>query len=81
MVVAFGLGSGSCLVHFLSSNAFIPGIDYYMHRKVVESLRVYIIRGLCIGSILFLGFGDNAQAAFVQLPVCKEPPSDRVEAQ
>jgi len=29
MVVAFRLGSGSCLVCFLCSNLFIRGIDYY----------------------------------------------------
>jgi len=27
MVISFGLGSGSCLVRFLCSNLFIPGID------------------------------------------------------
>ena len=40
MVIEFGLGSGSCLVHFLCSNLFILGIDYYMRRKVFRSLRV-----------------------------------------
>ena len=43
MVVAFGLGSGSCLVRFLCSNLFISGIDYYTRREVFGLLRVYFL--------------------------------------
>jgi len=48
MVVAFGLGSGSCLVRFLCSNLFISGIDYYMHHKVFGSLKVYFIYSILL---------------------------------
>jgi hypothetical protein len=51
MVVAFGLGSGSCLVCFLGSNLFISGIDYYMRREGFGSLKVYFIYRFCIGFI------------------------------
>jgi hypothetical protein len=40
MVVAFGIGLGSCLVCFLCSNLFIPGIDYYTCREVFGSLKI-----------------------------------------
>jgi len=43
MVVVFRLGSGSCLVRFFCSNRFISGIDYYTHREVFGSLKVYFI--------------------------------------
>jgi len=56
MVVAFGLGSGSCLVRFLCSNLFISEIDYYMCHKVFGSLKVYLIYGFCIGFILVVVF-------------------------
>jgi len=56
MGVAFGLGSGSCLVRFLCSNFSISGIDYYMHREVFGSLKVYFIYGFCICSILLVLF-------------------------
>jgi len=56
MIVAFGLGSGSCLVRFLCSNLFISGIDYYTRREVLGSLKVYFIYRLCIGFILFVLF-------------------------
>ena len=49
MAVAFGLGSGSCLVHFLCSNLFISGVDHYMHGEVFGSLKVHCIYGFCIG--------------------------------
>jgi len=80
MVVAFGLGSGSCFVCFLCSNLFISGIDYYTRREVFESLRVYFLYGFCIGCILFIVLWDIAHAAFLQLLACKEPPCDGVEA-
>jgi len=51
MVVAFGLGSGSCIVHVLCSNLLISGIDYYTCREVFGSLRVYFIYEFCIGFI------------------------------
>jgi hypothetical protein len=51
MVVAFWLGSGSCLVCFLCSNLFISGIDYYTGREVFGSLKVYFIYRFCIGFI------------------------------
>jgi hypothetical protein len=53
MVVAFRLGSGSCLVHFLCSNLFISGIYYYTRREVFGSLKVYFISGFCSGFIFF----------------------------
>ena len=56
MVVAFRLGSGSCLVHFLCSNLFISGIDYYTHREVFGSLKFRSIYGCCIGSVLLVKF-------------------------
>jgi len=56
MVVAFGFGSGSCLVHFLCSNLFISSIEYYTHREVFGSLKVYFIDGFCIGFILLVLF-------------------------
>jgi len=56
MVVAFGLGSGSCLVHFLCSNRFISGIVYYIRREVFGSLKVYFIYGFCIGFIVLVSF-------------------------
>jgi hypothetical protein len=43
MVLAFGVGSGSCLVRFLCANLFISGIDYYTSREVFGSLKVYFI--------------------------------------
>jgi len=64
MVVAFGIGSGSCLVCFLCSTLFISGIDYYMHRKLFESLRVYFLHGFCIGFILFIVLWNIEHAAF-----------------
>ena len=66
MVVVFGSGSGSCLVHFLCSNPFITGIDYYTHRDVFESRRVYFLSGFCIGLVLFIGLWDIVHAAFLQ---------------
>jgi len=57
MVVAFRLGSGSCVFHFLCSNLLISGIDYYTHRKFFRSLKDYFIYRFCIGSIL-LGLFD-----------------------
>jgi hypothetical protein len=56
MVVAFGLGSGSCLVRFLCSNLFISSIDYYTRREVFGSLKVYFIYRFCIGFILLVLF-------------------------
>jgi hypothetical protein len=69
MVVAFMLGSGSCLVHFLCSNLLISGIYYCMHRKVFGSLKVYLIYGICTGFIcigfnLFIVLWDIPHAAF-----------------
>jgi len=52
MVVAFGLGSGSCLVCVLCSNLSISGIDYYTRHEVFGSLKVYFIYGFWIGFIL-----------------------------
>ena len=86
MVVAFGLGSGSCLVRFLCSNLFISGIDYYTRREVFGSLKVYFIYGFCTGFI-FIGFSlfivlwDIGHAACLQLLACNEPPCDGVEAE
>jgi len=86
MIVVFRYGWGSCLVHFLCSNLFISGIDFYICRKVFESLKVYFIYGFCIGFmfigfILFIVLWDIMDAAFLQLLACKEPPCDGVDAQ
>jgi len=54
MVIAFGLGLGSCFVCFLCSSLFISGIDYYTRREVFGSLKVYFIYGFCIGFILLV---------------------------
>jgi len=54
MVVAFGLGSGSCLVRFLCSNLFMSAVDYYTRCEVFGLLRVYFIpsiMGHCTCSI------------------------------
>ena len=56
MGVAFGLGSGSCVVCFFCSNLFISGIDYDTHREVFGSLKVYFIYRFCIGFILLVLF-------------------------
>jgi len=55
MVVAFGLGSGSCLVRFLCFNLFFSGIDYYTRREVFGSLKVYFIYAFCT-AFMFIGF-------------------------
>ena len=54
MLVAFGLGSGSCLVHFLRSNPSISDIDNYTRREVFGSLKVYYIYWFCVGLILLV---------------------------
>jgi hypothetical protein len=54
MFVAFGLGSGSCLVCFLCSNLFISGIDHYMRHEVFGSLKIYFIYRFCIGFIVLV---------------------------
>jgi hypothetical protein len=85
MVVAFRLGSGSCLVRFLSSNIFMSGIYYYMHREVFGSLKVYFVYGFCTGFI-FIGFNsfivlwNIAHAVSLELLACKEPLCHGVEA-
>jgi len=56
MVITFGLGSGSCVVFSLCSNVYISGRDYYSHRAVFGSLKVYFIDGFCIGCILLVYF-------------------------
>jgi hypothetical protein len=72
MVIAFRLGSGSCLVRFVLANLFISGIYYYTRREAFGSLKVYFIFGICTGFI-FTGFSvfivlwDIALAAFLQL--------------
>jgi hypothetical protein len=48
MVVAFGLGSGSCIIRFLCSNPVISGIDYYTHREVFGSLKVSFSYGFVL---------------------------------
>jgi hypothetical protein len=45
MVVAFRLGSGSCLVRFLCANLLISGIYFDARRVVFGSLKVYCIYG------------------------------------
>jgi len=56
MVVAFVLGSGSCLVRFLCSNLSISAIDENTRRNVSVSLKVYFIYGFCIGFIFLVLF-------------------------
>jgi hypothetical protein len=56
MVVAFGLGSGSCLLRFHCFNLFISGIDFYTRREVFGLLKVYFIYRFCIGLILLVLF-------------------------
>jgi hypothetical protein len=86
MVVAFRLGSRSCLVCFLCSNLFISGICYYTGREVFGSLKVYFIYGfctgfICIGYSLFIVLWDITHAPFLQLLACKEPLCDGFEDQ
>jgi hypothetical protein len=86
MVVAFGLGSGSCLVHFHCSNLFISGFDYYTRHEVFGSLKVYFIYGFCTGCIcigfsLFIVLWDIGHTACLQLLACNKPPCDGVEAE
>ena len=81
MVVAFGLGWGSCYVCFLCSNLFVSSIDYYMCHEDFESLRVYSLYGFCIVYISFIVLWDIAHAAFLQHLACKESPCDGVETQ
>jgi hypothetical protein len=86
MVIAFGFWLGSCLVRFLCSNGSISGIDYYTHREVFGSLKVYFIYGFGAGFIfmeccLFILLLDIGHAVCLQLLVCKQPPYDGVEAQ
>jgi hypothetical protein len=81
MIVAFGLGLGSCHVCFFSSNQFISRIDYYMCCEVFRFLRVYFMYWFCISFILFIVLWDIAHAAFFQLLACNEPPRDGVETQ
>jgi hypothetical protein len=86
MLVAFRLGSGSCLLRFFCSNLFTSAIDYYTHCEVFGSLKVYFIYGFCTGFI-FIGFSlfivvwDIAHAEFLQLLAYSKPPCDGVEAQ
>jgi hypothetical protein len=86
MVLAFGLGWGSCLDRFLCSNLCISGIDYYTRREHFGSLKVYFIYGFYT-AFIFIGFSkfivlwDIGHAACLQLLACKEPPSDGVEGQ
>jgi len=54
MVVAFGLGSDSCLVRFLCSNVLFSGSNFYTRPKVFGLLRIYLNSGFCIGCILFI---------------------------
>jgi hypothetical protein len=56
MVVAFALESGSCLVHFLCSDLFTSGIDYYTRCEVFASLKVYFNYWFYIGFILLVIF-------------------------
>jgi len=81
MIVAFRLGSHSCHVHSLCSDLYISGIEYYMPHEVFGSRRVYSIYRFCICFILFIVSWDIAHAAFLQLPACKEPSYDGVDAQ
>jgi hypothetical protein len=81
MVVAFGLGSGACLVCFFCSNQLISGIDFYTCHEVVGSLTVYFIYVYCIDFILFIVLWDITHAALLQHLVGLEPLFDSVEAQ
>jgi len=81
MVVAIGLGLGSCLFCFLYSNLSICGIDNYTHHKVFGSLRAYFIYGFCIGFILFIVLWDIVHAVFLPILACHKPPCDGVGTQ
>jgi hypothetical protein len=86
MVVAFRLVSGSCCVRFLCSNVVISGIEYYMRREVIGSLKVYFIYGFCTGFIfigfsVFIGLRDIGHGVCLHLLACNEPPCDGVEAE
>jgi hypothetical protein len=86
MIVGFKLGSGSCLVHFLCSNAFTSGIYYYTRHEVFGLLNVYFIYVFCTGFIimsfsLLIVSWDIAHAAYLQLLACKVPSCDGLEAQ
>jgi len=69
------------VVHFLWSNLFISGIEYYALRKIHQSLSVYAVHGFYNGFIQFIVLWDIAHTVFSQLLGCKEPPCDGVEAQ
>ena len=56
MVVAFGLGSGSCPVPFFCLEIFLSGIEYCTRREVFGSLKVHCIYAFCIGFILLILF-------------------------
>ena len=56
---------------FRCSNQFISGIEYYTRREVLDRSRFN----------LFIVLWDIADAAFLQLLACKEPPCDGIEAQ
>jgi len=85
MVVAFRLGSGSCLVRFLCANLFISSSYYYTRCEVFRLVKVYFIYEFCTGFI-FIGFSlfivlwNIAHAAFLQLLACKKPYCDGVDA-
>jgi hypothetical protein len=53
VVVAFELGTGSCLVHFLCSNIFISCIDYYMRREVLDRSRFILFIGFVLVLVYF----------------------------
>jgi hypothetical protein len=76
-----GYGRVLVFVCFHYSNLFISGIDYYKHREIFGSLKVYFIYGLCTGFIfigfnLFIGLWDIGHAECLQLLACNEPPGD-----
>jgi hypothetical protein len=69
MVVAFCIGSGSCLVRFLCANLSISGIYYDTRCEVFGSLKVYFIYWFCTGCIffgfrVFIVLWDITHAAF-----------------
>lgn len=75
-----GQGLGCALDGFFCSNQFGSGSGKYMHWEVFGSLTVYFIYRVYIGYVTFKVIWDNVRAEFLQLLVCKKPPSYDVEA-
>jgi hypothetical protein len=71
MIVAYGVGSSSCLVCYRCSHLCIPGVKYYTRCDIFGSLRVVFIHSIV---------GHSPCSVFAT-PVCETLPYDGVEAQ